>query len=98
MDMTFTTSVMDATGAITTGTCTLGDIATWSTGTAPDSITSENQTRYITVSADTLDGYNTNGPVPACCRRRWTTSLSPMRCLRLLLSLAASPPPQPDGR
>ena len=34
MDMTFTTSVMDATGAITTGTCTLGDIATWSTGTA----------------------------------------------------------------
>ena len=59
MDMTFTTSVMDATGAITTGTCTLGDIATWSTGTAPDSITSENQTRYITVSADTLDGYNT---------------------------------------
>ena len=59
MDMTFTTSVMDATGAITTGTCTLGDIATWSTGTAPDSITSENQTRYITVTADTLDGYNT---------------------------------------
>ena len=59
MDITFTTSVMDATGAITTGTCTLGDIATWFTGTAPDSITSENQTRYITVSADTLDGYNT---------------------------------------
>ena len=54
MDITFTTSVMDA-----TGTCTLGDIASWTTGTAPDSITSENQTRYITVSADTLDGYNT---------------------------------------
>ena len=59
MDMTFTTSVMDATGTTTTGTCTLGDIASWTTGTAPDSITSENQTRYITVSADTLDGYNT---------------------------------------
>ena len=59
MDMTFTTSVMDATGTITTGTCTLGDIASWTTGTAPDSITSENQTRYITVTADTLDGYNT---------------------------------------
>ena len=60
MDITFTTSVMDATGTTTTtGTCTLGDIASWSTGTAPDSITSENQTRYITVSADTLDGYNT---------------------------------------
>ena len=59
MDMTFTTSVMDATGTTTTGTCTLGDIASWTTGTAPDSITSENQTRYITVTADTLDGYNT---------------------------------------
>lgn len=28
-------------------------------GTAPDSITSENQTEYVTVTADTLDGYNT---------------------------------------
>ena len=59
MDMTFTTSVMAADGTTETGTCTLGDIASWTTGTAPDSITSENQTRYITVTADTLDGYNT---------------------------------------
>ena len=62
-------STMDATGTITTGTCTLGDIASWSTGTAPDSITSENQTRYITVSADTLDGYNTNAKVSPPLRR-----------------------------
>ena len=59
MDMTFETSVMSADGTTTTGTCTLADIATWVTGTAPDSITSENQTQYITVTADTLDGYNT---------------------------------------
>ena len=59
MDMTFETSVMSADGTTTTGTCTLADIATWVTGIAPDSITSENQTQYITVTADTLDGYNT---------------------------------------
>ena len=59
MDMTFETSVMSADGTTTTGTCTLADIATWVTGTAPDSITSENQTQFITVTADTLEGYNT---------------------------------------
>ena len=59
MDITFETSVMSADGTTTTGTCTLADIATWTTGSAPDSITSENQTEYVTVTADTLDGYNT---------------------------------------
>ncbi len=59
MDMTFETSVMSADGTTTTGICTLADMATWVTGTAPDSITSENQTQYITVTAETLDGYNT---------------------------------------
>ena len=59
MDMTFETTVMSADGTTATGTCKLSDIASWTTGTAPDSITSENQTRYITVTADTLDGYNT---------------------------------------
>ena len=53
------TCVMDATGTTTTGTCTLGDIASWTTGTAPDSITSENQTRYISVTADAVEGTNT---------------------------------------
>ena len=59
MDMTFETSVLNTDGETVTGTCTLADIATWETGTAPDSITSENQTEYVTVTADTLDGYNT---------------------------------------
>ena len=59
MDMTFDTSVINTDGETVTGTCTLADIATWETGTAPDSITSENQTEYVTVTADTLDGYNT---------------------------------------
>ena len=59
MDITFETSVMSADGTTTTGTCKLSDIATWVTGSAPNSITSRNQTRYVTVTADTLDGYNT---------------------------------------
>ncbi len=59
MDITFETSVMSADGTTTTGTCKLSDMATWVTGSAPDSITSQNQTQYVTVTADTLDGYNT---------------------------------------
>ena len=59
MDITFETSVMSADGTTTTGTCKLSDIATWVTGSAPNSITSQNQTQYVTVTADTLDGYNT---------------------------------------
>ena len=59
MDMTFETTVMSADGSTTTGTCTLADIAEWTTGTAPDSITSDNQTEYVTVTAETVEGYNT---------------------------------------
>ncbi len=59
MDLTFETSVLTTDGTTETGTCTLADIAEWETGTAPDSVTSENQTQYVTVTADTLDGYNT---------------------------------------
>ena len=59
MDITFETSVMSADGTTTTGTCKLSDIATWVTGSAPNSITSQNQTQYVTVTASTLDGYNT---------------------------------------
>ena len=33
--------------------------SSWTTGTAPDAITSENQTEFVTVMADTLKGYNT---------------------------------------
>ena len=59
LDMSFATSVLTTEGTTVTGTATLADIATITTGTAPDSITSENQTEYITVTADTLKGYNT---------------------------------------
>ena len=59
MDITFDTSVLSTDGTTTTGTCTLADIAEWTTGTAPDSITSQNQTQYVTVTADTVEGYNT---------------------------------------
>ena len=59
MDITFDTTTMSADGTTATGTCTLADIATWTTGTAPDSITSLNQTQYVTVSAETEKGYNT---------------------------------------
>ena len=59
MDITFETTVMSADGTTSTGTCTLADMATWDTGSAPDSITSEDQTQYVSVTAVTLDGYNT---------------------------------------
>ena len=59
MDITFETTVMSADGTTSTGTCTLADMATWDTGSAPDSITSEDQTQYVSVTADTQDGYNT---------------------------------------
>ena len=59
MDITFEPTVMSADGTTSTGTCTLADMATWDTGSAPDSITSEDQTQYVSVTADTLDGYNT---------------------------------------
>ena len=59
MELTFETTEMSADGTVTNGTCTLNDIASWTTGTAPDAITSENQTEFVTVTADTLKGYNT---------------------------------------
>ena len=59
MNITFDTSILQADGTTVTGTCQLRDIATWTKGTAPDSLTSENQTLYVTVSADTVSGYNT---------------------------------------
>ena len=59
MGIAFETTTMSADGTTTTGTCQLSDIATWTVGTAPDSLTSENQTQFVTVTADTLPGYNT---------------------------------------
>lgn len=59
MDTTFDTSVMQSDGTYVTGTCALSDFATLEEGTAPNSITSKNQTMYVTVTGDTVDGYNT---------------------------------------
>ena len=59
MGIAFETTTMSADGTTTTGTCQLSDIATWTVGTAPDSLTSENQTQFVTVTADTRPGYNT---------------------------------------
>ena len=59
MGIAFETTTMSADGTTTTGTCQLSDIATWTVGTAPDSLTSENQTQFVTVTAETLPGYNT---------------------------------------
>ena len=59
MGMTFETTVVQSDGTTLNGTCTLGDIAEWTTGITPDSITSTNQVRYVTVSGETLEGYNT---------------------------------------
>ena len=56
MDMTFETTVMSADGTTATGTCKLSDIASWTTGTAPDSITSENRNQFVTVTAETAPG------------------------------------------
>lgn len=42
-----------------TDTHKLGEFATIEETTAPGSVTRENLTRYMTVSADTMDGYNT---------------------------------------
>ena len=47
MDMTFETTVMSADGTTATGTCTLADIASWTTGTAPDSITARTRTSTL---------------------------------------------------
>ena len=60
MDYEFETSAMGADGQTETETHTLGEFAsvTESRGTA--SINRDNQTRVITVSAETLDGYNTS--------------------------------------
>ena len=67
MDMTFDTSVLNTDGETVTGTCTW-PTCHLETGTAPDSITSENQTEYVTVTADTLDGYNTTVQSRVCRR------------------------------
>ncbi|MGN0706859.1 MAG: efflux RND transporter permease subunit [Faecalibacterium sp.] len=59
MDLVFDTTTMQADGTTVAGTCTLGDIAVWTTGTSPDAVYSEDQVRCIQVTAETMEGYNT---------------------------------------
>ena len=59
MDMTFNTTNYAADGSQVAEVHTLREFAEITYGTTPDSIIREDQTRCITVTADTLDGYNT---------------------------------------
>ena len=58
LDMTLTATTMDATGAPVSKTIKLSDIASIQETSSVGSIDRENQTRYVTVSADIVDGYN----------------------------------------
>ena len=59
MDMTFNTTNIAADGSEVAEVHTLREFAEITYGTTPDSISREDQTRCLTVTADTLDGYNT---------------------------------------
>lgn len=58
LDIPLEATSMDATGATVTKTHTLSDFATVVETTTVGSITRENQTRYVTVSAGVEEGYN----------------------------------------
>ncbi|MCD8085437.1 MAG: efflux RND transporter permease subunit [Clostridiales bacterium] len=58
MDITFDVDTTDEDGASVTETHTLDEFATVETDTSVSTISRENQQRYISVTADTLDGYN----------------------------------------
>ncbi len=59
MDMSFNTTNYDANGQQVAEVHTLGEFAEISYGTAPNSISHSDQVRSVTVSAQTLSGYNT---------------------------------------
>ena len=59
LDYEFTTTSLDEEGQQVTETHKLSEFATLSEGSALVSINSENQRTYLSVSADTADGYNT---------------------------------------
>ena len=59
MDMTFNTTNYAADGSQVAEVHKLGEFAEITYGTTPDSISRQDQTRCITVSAETLEGYNT---------------------------------------
>ena len=59
LDFTVETTTMDETGNQVSETHTLGEFATVSEGVSLISINSENQSTYLSVTAETKDGYNT---------------------------------------
>ncbi len=58
MDRTFEVDTTNEVGVTVTETHTLDEFATVETDTSVSTISRENQQRYISVTADTLDGYN----------------------------------------
>ncbi len=58
LDMELEASTMDATGNAVSATYKLSEFATIEKTTSVGSINRENQTRYVTVSADVAQGYN----------------------------------------
>ena len=59
MDFEFETTAMDETGNQVSEIHTLDEFAVLEEGTALVSINSENQSTYLSVTAETMDGYNT---------------------------------------
>lgn len=58
MDMELEVDTMDDDGETVTKTYKLSKFATMTTGTSMDTITRENQSRYLSVTAEVKDGYN----------------------------------------
>ena len=58
LQMEFETTTTDMTGKVIKGKCPLSDFATVEETTSVGSIDRENQTRYVTVTADIAPGYN----------------------------------------
>ena len=58
MDLEFETTTMDSTGSTVKGTCKLSDFAKLEETSAIGSIGRENQSRFVTVSAQIAEGYN----------------------------------------
>lgn len=59
MDVSFTTSTLSADGTTVQGEHTLREFADYSYGTSANAVKRYNQTRYISVTAQTEEGYNT---------------------------------------
>lgn len=59
LDLTFTSTTLNADGTTSQGEHTLREFATYGYGTSANAVQRYNQTRYISVTAETEAGYNT---------------------------------------